>query len=109
MNKKILRKIEKEMKKYPLFYQKVWKLCMKIPFGKTKSYKWIAQQLGNPKLARAVALALKRNPFAPYVPCHRVIRSDGRIGGYSAEGGIARKKELIEMEKLLCERKKKKV
>jgi len=92
--------ILKEMKKYPIFYQKVWKCCMKIPYGQTRSYKWIAQKIGMPNSYRAVALALKRNPFAPYVPCHRVIKSDGSIGGYSAKGGIKKKIDLLKKEGL---------
>ncbi|MGC8866864.1 MAG: methylated-DNA--[protein]-cysteine S-methyltransferase [Elusimicrobiales bacterium] len=100
MNKKILERIKEEMKKYPLFYQKVWMACLKIPVGKTRSYKWIAQKIGNPNAYRAVALALKKNPFPPYIPCHRVIRSDGKIGGYSGAGGIKRKMYLIRRERL---------
>lgn len=98
MNKKIIEKIKLEMKKYPLFYQKVWLKCMEIPKGETRSYKWIAKEIGHPKAYRAVALALKKNPFAPYVPCHRVIKSDGSIGGYSAKGGIKRKIQLLKKE-----------
>ncbi|MGC8728715.1 MAG: methylated-DNA--[protein]-cysteine S-methyltransferase [Elusimicrobiales bacterium] len=100
--------IKREMKKYPLFYRKVWLKCMEIPFGQTRSYKWIAKEIGRPKAFRAVALALKRNPFAPYVPCHRVIRSDGTIGGYSALGGAEKKREMIIKEKELAKRNKKK-
>jgi len=98
MDKKIFEKIKIEMKKYPLFYQKVWLKCMEIPNGEVRTYKWIARKIGHPNASRAVALALKKNPFAPYVPCHRVIRSDGRIGGYSAKGGIKRKIELLKKE-----------
>jgi len=94
------KQILKEMKKYPIFYQKVWKCCMKIPYGRTRSYKWIAQKIGSPDSYRAVALALKRNPFAPYVPCHRVIKNDGSIGGYSAKGGIKKKIKLLREEGL---------
>lgn len=88
-----------EMKKYPLFYQKVWRGVMKIPSGEVRSYKWVAKKIGSPKAFRAVGLALKKNPFAPIVPCHRVIRSDGKLGGYSASGGITKKKSLIEKER----------
>ncbi|MCX7641322.1 MAG: MGMT family protein, partial [Elusimicrobiales bacterium] len=95
---KLNKKIIQQIKKYPSFYQKVWKLCIKIPKGQVRSYKWIAKKLGNPRAARAVALALKKNPFAPIIPCHRVIRSDGRIGGYSGAGGIKKKKELLKKE-----------
>jgi O-6-methylguanine DNA methyltransferase len=87
-----------KMKRYPLFYQKVWKAAMEIKKGEVKSYKWIARKIGKPKSARAVALALKRNPFAPIVPCHRVIKSNGEIGGYSAKGGVKKKIELLKKE-----------
>lgn len=91
-------KILNEIKKYPEFYQKVWLCVMKIPEGEVRSYKWVAEKIGHPKAYRAVALALKKNPFAPYVPCHRVIKSDGTIGGYSAKGGIKRKIALLKKE-----------
>lgn len=96
MNKK---KLIKAIKKYPLFYQKVWMECLKIPKGKTKTYGWIAKKIGSPKAARAVGQALAKNPFAPFVPCHRVIRSDGSLGGYSATGGILKKKRMLQKEK----------
>ena len=54
--------------------------------------------IGKPNSSRAVANACAQNPYAPEVPCHRVIRSDGSLGGYSAEGGIERKRQLLEME-----------
>lgn len=76
---------------YPAFYVAVWKECLKIPYGETRSYKDIACKLKNPKASRAVAMSLKHNPFAPFIPCHRVICSDGTIGGYSGPGGIAAK------------------
>jgi methylated-DNA-[protein]-cysteine S-methyltransferase len=89
------------LKKYSLFFQKVWLACFEIPSGKTSTYKEIAIKIGKPKAARAVALALKRNPFAPLVPCHRVIRSDGTIGGYSAKGGVQEKIRLLRKEKAI--------
>ena len=94
-----ITKILKDMKKYPLFFQAVWHACLRIPQGETRSYKQLAIKIGNPKAARAVALALKRNPFAPIVPCHRVIRSDGTIGGYSAKGGVKEKIRLLKKER----------
>ncbi|MEA3306878.1 MAG: MGMT family protein [Elusimicrobiota bacterium] len=68
----------------------------KIPKGEIRSYKQLAIKIGHPKAARAVALALKRNPFAPVVPCHRVIRSEGAIGGY--QGGVKGKIRLLKKE-----------
>ena len=76
----------------------VWKELLKIPAGSTKTYKEIAGAIGKPNSSRAVANACAQNPYAPEVPCHRVIRSDGSLGGYSAEGGIERKRQLLEME-----------
>ena len=78
----------------------VWKELLKIPKGKTKTYKEIAVAIGRPKSSRAVANACAQNPYAPDVPCHRVVRSDGSLGGYSAEGGIERKRHLLEMESM---------
>ncbi|HOW27259.1 MAG TPA: MGMT family protein [Elusimicrobiota bacterium] len=87
------------MKKYPLFHQKVWTACYEIPRGEVRTYGWIAKRIGHPNAARAVGSALKANPFAPTIPCHRVIRSDGGLGGYSAPGGIQKKKALLREEK----------
>jgi methylated-DNA-[protein]-cysteine S-methyltransferase len=87
------------MKKYSLFYQSVWRACAEIPKGETRTYGWIARRIGKPGAARAVGRALGANPFAPIIPCHRVVRSDGGWGGYSAPGGVAAKRRLIEQEK----------
>ncbi|OGS13862.1 MAG: hypothetical protein A2234_03325 [Elusimicrobia bacterium RIFOXYA2_FULL_58_8] len=87
------------MKPYPEFYRKVWLACLGIRAGETRSYKWLAKTIGRPRAARAVALALKRNPFAPAVPCHRVIRADGRTGGYSGPGGAAAKLRMLREER----------
>ena len=72
---------------------------MKISRGQTRSYKWIAAQAGRPGATRAAGSALGKNPFAPIVPCHRVIKSDGTIGGFSAPGGLASKLRLLRKEK----------
>ena len=77
------------------FQIKVWKEIIKIPEGSTKTYKEIAIDLGKPKSARAVANACGKNPYVPAIPCHRVIRSDGYLGGYSGDGGIETKKQLL--------------
>ena len=71
---------------------------MKIPKGKVKTYKEVAIAINIPKSARAVANACGKNRYAPKVPCHRVIRSDGTIGGYSGKGGIKTKKKLLKSE-----------
>ena len=80
------------------FQKKVWEELKKIPFGETRSYKQVAIAIGHPQSARAVANACAKNPFAPQVPCHRVIRSDGNLGGYSGEGGTKKKAELLSLE-----------
>ena len=90
--------IKRPIKAYPLFYQKVWLACARIPAGKTMTYKQLAAAAGYPGAARAVGTALSHNPFAPVIPCHRVICSDGAMGGYSGPGGVTRKKQLLERE-----------
>ena len=79
-----------------LFEEAVYAIIRRIPKGQTRSYRWVAEQLGNPGLARAVGNALHRNPYAPTVPCHRIVRSDGTLGGYAR--GPARKRALLRRE-----------
>ncbi len=81
------------------FQQSVLRACAKIPKGQIRTYAQIAKAIGNPKAARAVGSALAKNPLAPLIPCHRVIRSDGTMGGYSAEGGIKTKRMLLLKER----------
>ena len=71
---------------------------MKIARGKVKTYSQIAKGIGKPLAVRAVANAIGKNPYPPKIPCHRVIRSDGSLGGYSAKGGIKTKKILLKKE-----------
>ena len=71
-----------------IFQKKVWKQLSKIPYGKTISYLDLAKQLGDAKTIRAAASANGKNPLWIIVPCHRVIRSDGTLGGFSSPGGI---------------------
>ena len=82
------------------FQLKVWRYLKTIPKGKTKTYKQVAIAIGLPKATRAVANACGKNPYAPKIPCHRVIRSDGRPGGYSGRGGIIKKLRLLRSEKV---------
>ena len=77
------------------FEIKVWKEILKIPKGSVRTYKEIANILKKPKSSRAVANACGKNPYVPTVPCHRVIRSDGYLGGYSGKGGIKTKQKLL--------------
>ena len=82
------------------FQLKVWKYLKTIPKGKVKTYKQVAISIKSPKSARAVANACAKNPYAPKIPCHRVIRSDGALGGYSGRGGIKQKLKLLRSEKV---------
>lgn len=80
------------------FQQLVWNEIEKIPYGETRSYKDIAVLIGKPRAARAVANACAKNPIPIKRPCHRVICSNGQLGGYSGPGGIETKKKLLEQE-----------
>lgn len=75
------------------FEKSVWLAAASIPRGETRSYKWIAGNIGRPRAYRAVGNALNRNPLAPLVPCHRVVKSDGSIGGF-AKGEKMKKRML---------------
>ncbi|MFA5930078.1 MAG: MGMT family protein [Candidatus Micrarchaeia archaeon] len=72
--------------------------CARIPKGRTITYAELARRIGKPRSARAVGNALAINPLAPIIPCHRVLRSDGGLGGYSAIGGTKRKRLLLKKE-----------
>lgn len=78
------------------FQREVWEYLLKIPFGVTKSYQQVAMEIGNPKAFRAVGNANSRNPVPIIVPCHRVIKTDGSLGGYSS--GLDMKRLLLEHE-----------
>ena len=82
------------------FQLKVWNYLKTIPKGRVKTYKQVAIAIQRPKSARAVANACGKNPYAPKIPCHRVIRSDGGLGGYSGNGGIKTKLRLLRSEKV---------
>lgn len=84
------------------FQRKVYESLLKIPKGQVRTYAEVARMIGRPKAARAVGQALKRNRWAPRIPCHRVIASDGTLGGYSAPGGIAAKRQLLRREGALA-------
>ena len=82
-----------------VFQQQVWKALCDIPYGETRSYKQIAEAIGNPKAVRAVGMANNRNPLLIVVPCHRVIGANGKLVGYAA--GIEKKEFLLKLEKSL--------
>jgi O-6-methylguanine DNA methyltransferase len=81
------------------FSRSVLNTCRKIGFGQTISYAGLASESGRPATSRAVASVLARNPLPLIIPCHRVLRSDGKMGGFSAPGGIRFKKKLLELER----------
>ena len=80
------------------FQKIVWNSIANIPKGKIMTYQELATKIGRPKSFRAVASACGKNPYVPEIPCHRVVRKDGGLGGYSAKGGIARKKNMLQKE-----------
>ena len=82
-----------------VFQLQVWKALCDIPYGETRSYKQIAEAIGNPKAVRAVGMANNRNPILIVVPCHRVIGANGKLVGYGA--GIEKKEFLLKLEKSL--------
>jgi methylated-DNA-[protein]-cysteine S-methyltransferase len=83
------------------FQLKVWNYLKKIPKGKVKSYQQVAKAIGKPNSFRAVANAVGKNPYPPKIPCHRVIKSDGGLGGYSGKGGIQQKRRLLRSENVI--------
>ena len=82
----------------PEFHRKVYEVARTIPPGQTTTYGEIARRLGQPHESREVGQALGRNPIAIIVPCHRVLGADGRMGGFSAPGGLATKRRILEIE-----------
>jgi len=80
------------------FQRSVLKAAREIPYGETRSYGQLAQRMGRPKAARAVAGALARNPLPIIIPCHRIVRANGSAGGFSMEGGTATKRMLLKLE-----------
>lgn len=85
-------------KKLTKFQWKVLKVTANIPLGEIRTYKWVAEKVGSPKAVRAVGQALRRNPYPVIIPCHRVIKQDGSLGGYAGGSG-ERKAELLNIEK----------
>jgi O-6-methylguanine DNA methyltransferase len=87
----------KKKKEFTAFQKRVYRCVLKIPLGQVRSYKWVARKIGSPKAVRAVGTALGKNPFTLLIPCHRVVKQDGRIGRYSK--GKVKKRKLIKLEK----------
>lgn len=78
------------------FEHKVWQILKRVPRGKVTTYKVLAKAIGQPRASRAVGNALHKNPWAPKVPCHRVVKNNGQIGGYRS--GIRKKIALLKSE-----------
>ncbi len=87
---------ELDLSRATVFQRKVWEITRLIPYGETRSYTWVAEQIDKPRAVRAVGQALGRNPLPIIVPCHRVVNSDGKLGGYS--GGMEMKRYLLYLE-----------
>ncbi|MDO8527542.1 MAG: methylated-DNA--[protein]-cysteine S-methyltransferase [Deltaproteobacteria bacterium] len=90
-------KLKMDLQTGTAFQRKVWTALLKIPFGEVRSYQWVARHIKNPKAVRAVGGACGANPLSLLIPCHRVIASDGKIGGFSS--GLNWKRKLISFEK----------
>jgi methylated-DNA-[protein]-cysteine S-methyltransferase len=97
-----LQDIALDLSRLPAFHQTVYRMTRAIPPGQTLTYGEIARLSGEPDAARAVGQALARNPFAPVVPCHRVLAAGNRLGGFSASGGVAAKRRLLQIEGALA-------
>lgn len=90
-----MKKINIKKLKGTPFQKKVWKELLNIPKGKTITYKELARNIGRPKAVRAVGNAVGVNPLPVIIPCHRVVKSDGSLGGYSGKGGVKTKRLLL--------------
>jgi len=93
-----LQDIPLDLADVPDFHRKVYEVARTIPPGQTLTYGEIARRIGAPHEAREVGQALGRNPVAIIVPCHRVLGADGKMGGFSAAGGVATKRRILEIE-----------
>ena len=91
--------VQLDMTDVPAFNQRVYEITRAIPPGRTLTYGEVAARLGEPGAARAVGQALGHNPFAPVVPCHRVLAAGSGAGGFSAAGGVATKLRMLQIEK----------
>jgi methylated-DNA-[protein]-cysteine S-methyltransferase len=94
-----LSAVRLDMRRVPELAQRVYAIARTVPPGETVTYGEIARRLGDPLLAREVGQALARNPFPIVVPCHRVLAAGGKLGGFSAAGGVATKQRLLAIER----------
>ena len=93
-----LSRVELDMRDVPEFHRRVYEVALQIPRGQTMTYGEIANRLDEPGAARAVGQALGANPFAPVVPCHRVLAAGAKLGGFSAQGGLGTKLRILAIE-----------
>lgn len=91
-------RVKLDLRDLSLFKRKVYKVVKEIPYGEHQTYEWVAKRLGDKKLARAVGRALASNPLPLFIPCHRVIRKDGSLAGFSAPLGVNFKFLLLKLE-----------
>jgi methylated-DNA-[protein]-cysteine S-methyltransferase len=94
-----LADIPLDLEAAPEFHRRVYEVARTIPPGRTMTYGEIAKRLGVPHESREVGQALGRNPIAIIVPCHRVLGADGKMGGFSANGGVSTKRRMLEIER----------
>jgi len=94
-------KAEVDLTDVPPFRQAVLRACRRIPYGKTATYADLARTVGKPGAARAVGGAMAHNPLPLVIPCHRVLRTDGSLGGFSSPRGVKEKKRLLRLENAL--------
>ncbi|MFO0778872.1 MAG: methylated-DNA--[protein]-cysteine S-methyltransferase [Nitrospira sp.] len=83
------------------FQRQVWRVLLRVPYGKLRSYQWIAARVGGPQYARAVGNAVGANPIPIVIPCHRIVAQDARLGGFS--GGLPMKRKLLSLEGTLTQ------
>lgn len=89
-------KVALDLSKGTTFQRRVWKLLQRVPYGKLRSYQWVAARVGGPRYARAVGNAVGANPLPIVVPCHRIVAQDASLGGFS--GGLPTKRKLLRLE-----------
>ena len=94
--KKVSFRVPIDLSAGTIFQRKVWRALQAIPYGQTRSYAWVAKRIGQANAVRAVGAACGANPVPVIIPCHRVVRSDGSMGGFSA--GLEWKKRLLALE-----------
>lgn len=99
--RKIAFNLPLELEGFSDFQKSVYEITRLIPYGEVKTYSEVARQIGNPGAFRAVGTALARNPVPLFIPCHRVIRSDGRVGGFSSPSGTIMKTWLLQLEGII--------